>query len=362
MGTEATDHAETSEMDEGPCYDNEKVLAALMNSPVGVYILQNRKFIHSNRKFQEITGYSQQELAEIYPLDLVVAEDRDLLVKNAKAMLKNERNEAYHFRIIDKQGNTRWIMESVASISCRGQQAVLANFMDTTESENLRAAFLDAPIGHYIIQDGKFVFCNPKFVRITGLSEQDLYEIDPINVVYPDDRRRVKECAVQMIKKQRSAPYQFRVMNAVGDFRWVSETVFPIIHNGKRAVLGYFVDVTESHGIMASFMSSPIGIYIICDNQFIFANPKFQETTGFTEAELLEKKPLDLVVAEDKNHVRQCAVDMLKWKRNDPYQYRVLTKQNQVRWITETVSYYLYKDRRAALGYFMDITELKNQE
>ena len=105
------------------------------------------------------------------------------------------------------------------------------------------------------------------------------------------------------------------------------------------------------------FLNSPIGIFIIQDGQFVFANPEFCRIAGYSEAELLRMKPLEIVQRDDKQFVREHAIKMLKNQFAGPYEHRILTKHNESRWIIETVISINYEGRKAVLGYFMDNTK-----
>lgn len=338
------------------------IMDSLMNSPIGIYIIQNRRFSRCNPRFREITGYSEKELMEKEPLDMVLPEDRQRVRERAVKMLKGERKEPYQFRITDKAGDIRWIIESVGSIRHKGEQAVLGNFMDITESEGIRTSLMNSPIGIYIIQDRKFILSNAKFREITGHTENELMEIEPFKLVLPEDRDRVRKNAVQMLKGKLKDPYQFRILDKFGELRWVIETVAPIRYKGGRAVLGNFMDVTENEMIKNSLMSSPIGIYIVQEGKCIFFNDRFLDITGYTEEELMGRQTLDMVLPEDRDKVRKNAVRMLKGQRTDPYQFRVLNKAGDTLWIMEKVASIHYKNRRAVLASFMDITESKRTE
>ena len=107
--------------------------ALSISSPIGIYIIQDGKFVLGNPQFQIYTGYSEEELSAMDPLMLVISEDRDMVRDNATMMLKGERSAPYEYRVIDKDGNVRWIMESVTTINYHGRKATLGNFMDITE-------------------------------------------------------------------------------------------------------------------------------------------------------------------------------------------------------------------------------------
>jgi len=95
------------------------------NSPVGIFVAQNGKFIFTNIQFQKSTGYSPEELQGKSVLSLVHSRDRAAARRNALEMLKGSRIAPYEFRIRTKQGETRWIMETVTSITFGGEKAVL---------------------------------------------------------------------------------------------------------------------------------------------------------------------------------------------------------------------------------------------
>lgn len=111
------------------------------------------------------------------------------------------------------------------------------------------------------------------------------------------------------------------------------------------------------------FKNSPIGIYIAQGGAFNFVNPQFQKYTGYSEDELIHKaRCMDIVYEEDRDLVRENAIKMLKGERTKPYEYRVQTKDGEVKWILETVAPVEFNGERATLGNFMNIDQYKNME
>jgi len=109
--------------------------------------------------------------------------------------------------------------------------------------------------------------------------------------------------------------------------------------------------------------SSPIvGVYIAQDRKFVFVNPQFMKDVGFTENELLGTDSLMIVHPEDREMVRQNAVEMLKGRRSAPYEYRIVNKAGETRWAMEAVTSIQYQGRRATMGNYIDITKRKEME
>jgi PAS domain S-box-containing protein len=108
--------------------------------------------------------------------------------------------------------------------------------------------------------------------------------------------------------------------------------------------------------------SSPVGVYIAQNGKFRFVNPQFQKLTGYGENELLNMAPWQLVHTEDRARARENAIQMLKGSLISPYEFRVIHQDGEIHWAMETVSSIHYNGKRATLGNFMDITELKRME
>lgn len=130
----------------------------------------------------------------------------------------------------------------------------LAKFMGSRDTksrhENVtdslaKALIANSPLGIYVIQNGQFKVISPRFMEITGYSEGELEKIEPLSLVYEEDRDYVRTAAVQMLKMERSSPYQFRIVTKQGDIRWIMETVASITYQGLRSALGNFMDITD---------------------------------------------------------------------------------------------------------------------
>jgi PAS domain S-box-containing protein len=116
---------------------------------------------------------------------------------------------------------------------------------EVTERENLFETLAnESPVGLYIVQDGRFCYTNPTFQNTTGYEEDELLGRDALELVVPEDRERVRENAIKMLKGKRTLPYQFRVTHKNGSIKWITESVASIQYRGRRATLGDFIDIT----------------------------------------------------------------------------------------------------------------------
>ncbi len=164
----------------------DKLYKALANNlQVGVYIIQNGKLQFTNIHIQEYTGYTEAEMFKMDPLSIVHPADRTGAAKNAVNMLKGKRVSPYGYRLMTKQGKTRWIMETVTPITLRGERAVLGNSIDITEQKEakeslqelnaLKSSILDAiPQAVVGLQNRRINFANAAVEEVFGWRPEDL--------------------------------------------------------------------------------------------------------------------------------------------------------------------------------------------
>lgn len=113
--------------------ETEELIGAITaSSPVGIFVIQEGKFLSVNPQFCALTGYSENELIGSGSLHIVHPDDAPEVRKNAVKMLKKERTQPYEHRFINKNGEVRWALETVASVTYRGKRAAVGSFMDIT--------------------------------------------------------------------------------------------------------------------------------------------------------------------------------------------------------------------------------------
>ena len=145
-------------------------------------------------------------------------------------------------------------------------------------------------------------------------------------------------------------------------------SIKPYLFSGMRLALeeaeyivGMGINISARKRLEEAFKSlvfnAPIGIFIVQHRKFHLINPAFQAITGYSEPELLGKDSFCLVKPEFKEQARGYAVDMLKGTRSSPYEYEALHKNWDTLFIMESVTSIGVNGHRAALGYFMDVTE-----
>ncbi len=153
-----------------------------------------------------------------------------------------------------------------------------------------------------------------------------------------------------------------------GDFLDVSISLAPLRNEGGQTigVTGIIADITEHKQTEDLYKtlanSSHAGVYVVEKGKFRFINRNAAAYAGYTAEEMLGRDSIGIVHPDDRNAARGNASLMLKGKRSAPYEFRVVTKDGQTRWIMETITPIHYKGKRAILGNSMDVTERRETE
>lgn len=111
--------------------------------------------------------------------------------------------------------------------------------------------FRSSPIGLFIVQDGRFKFVNENFRGVVTGSVSELLETESMKLVVPEDREMLRENAIRMLKGENIPPYKYRIKTNTGQIRWLLEGVVSIQYQGRRAVLGHTMDITEREAAQA---------------------------------------------------------------------------------------------------------------
>ena len=173
-----------------------------------------------------------------------------------------------------------------------------------------------SPVGVYIAQDGKFCYVNPTFQSNTGYREDELLDRDSLELVFPEDRKMVRENTIKMLKGELTSAYQFRVIHKNGSIRWIMDSVSPIQYRGILATMGTFVDITErkqmeealrdsEEKLRKMFESVTDGISVIDLKGIVTeVNQRAVEMHGFSSKdELRGKSAFELVASRDHERV-----------------------------------------------------------
>ncbi len=233
------------------------------SAPTGVYIIQDGRFQYFNPRFQELSGYSADELLSNDYLSFVAPEDRDMVKRNAMKMLKGEHSSPYEYRYISKGGQYKWVMETVVSFQYLGRQATLGYAMDITERKQMEEQLGESEERYRDLADllpqivfetdmqGNFTFANRNALRSFGYSENDLRRgLNLFQMIVPKERTRAKRRVQQVLSGEEVGPSEYTARRKDGSKFPILVHTSPVVHENQVVGLrGIGVDITKQRRV-----------------------------------------------------------------------------------------------------------------
>jgi PAS domain S-box-containing protein len=231
-------------------------------APVAYLTLDERGLIlEANLTATTMLGVERRRLLQQPVTNFIVKEDRNIYFRHRRQLFENQGTEHYELKMVRKDCTPFWAgIATIAALDSNNARLCKATISDITERKRAEEAFQvlvnKAPMGIFIVQDGKFQMVNPGLEITTGYSAQELLDHDSLKLVSPDYRKMIRENAEQMLKGELDLPYEFPIITKSGETRWVMEKITATIYQGKPATLGYFIEITEHKNLESQFLQA----------------------------------------------------------------------------------------------------------
>ena len=195
----------------------------------------------------------------------------------------------------------------------------------------------------FVVQNGKFCYINTSAVAYAGYTAEDLIGEDSDIIVHPDDRAMVKEKAREMLQGRDSAPFGFRMVTKKGTIRSILQIVSPIQYDGKPALLGNAIDVTQRKEVEEALRESERRLADIIDflpdatlaidrkGRVIAWNRAMEEMTGVKAENMLGKGDYEYALPFYGKRSPLLIDQVLKTdKRTEPHYHAVPEKEQDL--------------------------------
>ncbi|MBN1376075.1 MAG: PAS domain S-box protein [Dehalococcoidia bacterium] len=315
--------------------------ALFRNSPAGIYITRDGKFIYTNIEFRHITGYSQDELSGKDYLRLINPRYRHKPKQNVASLFEEEEEDTSHeFKITTREGKKRWISEKITYFKYGGNWLTLGHWLDISEPHSIetawreaerrfQSAFEDLSTGLAIIgTDGIFLKVNKAFYDMVSYEEKDLLESRFDDTVCPEDREQCGDIMALFLSLEKpEIPSQRRLQAKDGRIVWTAMSISLIgdSESGPSYFIVHFQDITEQKRIedglkeeewlyrsLVDLSLEPLAVTDL-DCYITHASQKFIDLLGYAGAsDILGKKIGSMVTPGESENFQAGILQILR--------------------------------------------------
>ena len=319
--------------------------------------------------------------------DLIHPEDRQQINRKLFDDCRNLRDDksVLSYRIVHSDGREAWIDHHVWIIRTpEGKMTYIGGaLLDITDKKLAETALTESEskfrnltekslVGVYILQEGLFRYCNPKFAEMYGYRPDDIIDkLGPSDLAAPEDRAMV----THNIKKRISGEVEsmhYELRGLARDKRIVNTEVFGsrIQYNNKPAVIGSVLDITARKQVEKNLRltqyavdhSATAILRVSPDARITYANQAASRQLGYTEQELTAMTIPDIDTLWTKAFWYGQGLPMLRKKRVNRFETKHIRKDG-TRYPTEVICYLAkYEDTEQYYAFFTDISDRKQAE
>ncbi|HEY9509987.1 MAG TPA: PAS domain S-box protein [Verrucomicrobiae bacterium] len=171
-----------------------KFRSLVEKSLVGVYIIQNGRFVYVNPRKADIFGYTPEEMQALDSVDRIIhPEDVPLVRGHLRSRLSGEIKTAhYHFRGRRKDGSIVYVEVLGSVTEYNGKPAVLGTSLDITARKSVEAALAQAStlLETLLANSPDYIYfkdCNSRFVRASRSLAEMFHKGDPAALIGKTD-------------------------------------------------------------------------------------------------------------------------------------------------------------------------------
>ncbi len=169
--------------------ESENLFRTLMESTsASIVIYDDQHFLYTNHAFENLMGYSREELLKMNFWEIGHPEDRQIMKERGQARVRQKQVFAdYQFRIFTKKGEVRWVNYKAAPLTYKNKLAAIGTLYDISEQKKaaqeikkLSTVIEQSPLSIVITDvEGKVEYANRAFLTKTGYKFKEIVGQNP---------------------------------------------------------------------------------------------------------------------------------------------------------------------------------------
>ncbi|MGO9021417.1 MAG: PAS domain S-box protein, partial [Syntrophobacteraceae bacterium] len=230
----------------------------IINSLPGIFYMydNNGKLVRWNKKSEQVTGYSPEEMCGMGMLDFVPEAYKHFVLSLTQSTFDEGESTAEVLLLTKDGGQIPYFFTGRLS-TLDGKQYVLGLGVDITERVRAEEALIESEIkfksfaenalvGIYLLQDGIFKYVNPKFAQLFGYAVEELNDMSYKNLIHQEDLAWVEEQLRKRVSGEiEFVHYTFRGLKKSGQSFHAELYASTSEHKGRPAATGTILDITE---------------------------------------------------------------------------------------------------------------------
>jgi PAS domain S-box-containing protein len=360
--------------------------AMLSYSKEFIMVLDNEsRIIDVNANFLALLKLKRQDtvgksIEFLHPPDVDVHELLDTLATET-----GEKEDTITFQLKD-QGEKIFRQKTVPTVFEDGKKGFTIILEDITEhilaerkiresEQRFRMMAENIHDGLIIMENNIIVFVNRRIAEITGYSFDEISKMHPLSIVSPED----KEAADWKIQKMEKGDdglneLQMWILRKDRQRRFVSARISAVQHSHTRYAFIILTDITELKTNEAALKDSEQrfrmmaeniqdGLIIVENGNFVFANHRIADISGYSNKELIHMKSADLVSSEDHEKIEEIVLNTRPdSKKVAEFTFWINRKDGKRRCILGRVTATLHNNSVSTYITMTDITETTQRE
>lgn len=350
-------------------------------------------FIYVNTAAEKLTGFTNEELLSKKYSDLIRTDYINQTKQKYLKQFKNsEESTYYEFPILTKNGEEKWLGQSVQLIVNKDNVEYVSLAIDITKQKtnefalirsNKRLKLLNTLINNtsdsiqVSKENGQLVYINNEAANRIGIDPEKVtdYFVKDFEKIFTNNKDWYKH--VMEVKKRGPLIIEGENFNIkTHKLIPVEVTVRFIEINNVGYIIANSRDITERKKIQESLQiekekyqniiaNMNLGLMEVdMDERIQFVNQGFEKISGYNKEELINKKAFNLFTSEA--HVQLIEDKILQRKQGlaDMYEVPIKNKTGELRWwmVSGAPNYDSQGNLIGTIGIHLDITEKKQLE
>ncbi len=302
-----------------------KLSDSIVNSLPGVFYLYNRQgnFFRWNKNFSEVTGYSDEEIKLLNPLDLFEGDDKVLLAKKIENVFKSGE-DFVEADLLCKNGTKIPFYFTGRVIQYEGEVCLMGVGLDISEkvrsqdelakSEERYRTIIDQASDAIFVSNlsGTHKEINSNGVKLTGYTKEELADLNLFDLLPPGEIAHNPVKLDQLLKGDVVINERF-LKKKSGELIEV-EISAKLLADGR--FIGIARDITERKKTQETlrkseekyrllFNQNPMPMWMLsrADGRFLDVNTAALELYGYSKPEFLQMEQRELML--QKSYTRQ---------------------------------------------------------